>query len=120
MQPGMPGTKTYEEIVRILQAHYLPKPLVFAKHFRFHRRNQEEEEPIAQFVALLKKLTEYCEFGDVLNDTVRDKLVCDLRSEAMQKQLLTESSLALTKTMEIAVFTELTAKKAQQLSLSTQ
>lgn len=42
------------------------------------------------FVAALHKLAEHCEFGDVLNDSLRDRLVCGLRNEAIQKKLLTE------------------------------
>lgn len=70
------------------------------------------------FVAALKKLAEHCEFNDVVNDTIRDRLVCGLRSEAAQKRLLTESALTLGKAIEISVSIELATKKAHQLSTS--
>lgn len=68
------------------------------------------------FGAALKKLAEHCEFNDVLNDTIRDRLVCGLRSEAVQKRLLTESALILDKAIAISVSMELAAKEAHQLS----
>ncbi|XP_041714063.1 transmembrane 9 superfamily member 4-like [Coregonus clupeaformis] len=51
------------------------------------------------FAAELKR----CEFNDVLNYTIRDKLVCGLRSEAAQKSLLTESNLSLAKAIEVFI-----------------
>jgi len=86
VQPAKPGEKTYAEIVAMLSAHYSPKSLVIAERFRFHKINQEEGETVTMFVAALKKLSEHCEFSDVLNDTIRDRLVCGLRSKAIQKK----------------------------------
>lgn len=71
MQPEKPGSKTYLNIVTPLAACLSPKPLVIAERFRFHKRNQEEGELMAVFVATLKKLAEYCEFGIVSNDMMR-------------------------------------------------
>lgn len=118
VQPRKPGEKTYDEIVAVLSAHFSPKPLVIAERFRFHKRNQEEGETVTMFVAALKKLSEHCEFGDVLNDTIRDRLVCGLRSEAIQKRLLSESILTMQKATEISVSMELAAKEAQHFSSS--
>lgn len=53
------------------------------------------------FVVALRKLAEHCEFNDVLNDIIRDRLVCGLRSETTQKCLLTGSALTLDKAVEI-------------------
>ncbi|KAK0143183.1 CCHC-type zinc finger protein CG3800 [Merluccius polli] len=116
VQPDKPGAKSYEAIVATLATHFSPKPLVIAERFRFHKRNQEEGESVAVFVAALRRLAEHCEFGAVLNDTIRDRLVCGMRCEAAQKRLLTESALTLDKAMEISVSMELAARDAHQLS----
>lgn len=118
VQPNKPISKSYDDIVAILAAHFSPKPLVIAERFRFHKRNQEEGESVAVFVAALRRLAEHCEFGAALNDTIRDRLVCGMRSEAAQKRLLTESALTLDKAMEISVSMELAARDAHQLSTS--
>lgn len=70
------------------------------------------------FAAALKKLSEHCELNGVVNDIIRDRLVCGLRSEATLKRLLTESHLTLVKDIEISVSMELAAKEAHQLSSS--
>ena len=103
LQPVKPGSKTYEEILDILTNHLSPKPLVIAERFRFHKRGQEEGESVTMFMAALRKLAEHCEFGDGLNDTLRDRLVCGLRNEAVQKRLLTERTLTLEKAINVSV-----------------
>lgn len=55
-----------------------------------------------------------------MSDTICDSLVCGLRSEAIQKRLLSESNLTLQKATEISTSMEMAAKEAQQLSASTQ
>jgi hypothetical protein len=46
---------------------------------------------------------EFCEFGLNLNDTLRDRFVCGLRNDQIQKKLLTIRELSLDKALEIAV-----------------
>lgn len=117
--PEKPGDKSYDEIVATLKGHYSPKPLIIAERFRFNKRNQEEGESISQFVAVLKQLSEHCEFGRSMSDTIRDRLVCGMRSEAIQKRLLTESNLTLQRAIEVSTSMEMANKDAQQLSAST-
>uniref|UniRef100_A0AAX7VPE4 CCHC-type domain-containing protein n=3 Tax=Haplochromini TaxID=319058 RepID=A0AAX7VPE4_ASTCA len=115
LQPAKPGSKSFTEIVDTLTKHFSPKPLVIAERFKFHKRNQEEGESVTMFVASLRKLAEHCEFKDVLNDTLRDRLVCGLRNEAAQKKLLTESDLTLEKAINISVTMEMASKEAHAL-----
>ena len=42
----------------------------------------------------------HCAFGDYLSEAIRDCIVCGLRNEHIQKRLLAETDLTLTKTME--------------------
>lgn len=116
--PDKPGEKTYQEIVMKLSEHYLPKPLIIAERFRFHKRNQQEGETVAQYVAVSKQLSEHCNFGTHLQDALRDRFVCGLNNEAIQKRLLTEAVLTFQKAVEIAVAAETVAREAQQLSSS--
>ena len=79
--PDKPCTKPYGELVKILQDHLCPKPSIIAQRFRFHKRDLHDGESICDFVAELKRLSQHCDFGDNLNDTLRDRLVCGLTSE---------------------------------------
>ena len=83
--PTLPKDKTLDEIVDVLTKHYEPKTLVIAECFQFHRRNQAVGESVAEYVAGLRRLTRHCEFGAYLDDALRDRFVCGLRSETIQK-----------------------------------
>lgn len=48
----------------------------------------------------------HCAFSTYLEEALRDRFDCGLRSEAMQRRLLAESELSFTKAMELAQSTE--------------
>ena len=79
--PAKPGEKSYAELKKAMLDHLKPKPLVIAERFRFHRRNQTEGEGIAQYMAELRRLADRCKFGNHLEEALRDRLVCGIRSE---------------------------------------
>ena len=66
---------------------------MIAERFHFHRRNQAPEESVADFVAQLRRLATHCQFGGHLNKALRDHFMCRLKSEVMQKCLLSEIDL---------------------------
>ena len=68
----------------MLGDHLSPKPLSIAERFRLHKRKQLEGESISDYVAVLRKLAEHCDFGDRLTDDLRDRLVCGMRNESIQ------------------------------------
>jgi hypothetical protein len=103
--------------VNLLRDHLTPKPIVIAERFRFHKRNQPQCESVNAYIAELRKLTEFCEFGLNLNDTLRDRFVCGLRNDQIQKKLLTIRELSLDKTLEIAVAMETATKDAIELGM---
>ena len=85
------------------------------EQFRFHKRNQLEGETISAYLANLKKLLLYCEFRTNLNDMLRDRLVCGLHNELIQKRLLSEPDLSLAKESENALAMEVAAKDTLEL-----
>ena len=68
---------------------------------------------MAECVAELRKLTKQCEFGAQLDDALRDRFVCSLRSEAIQKNLLTETDLTFQRATDIAHTMETVTENAQ-------
>ena len=48
--PMKPVDMSYPELKEALRAHLKQKPLIIAKRFRFHRRNQGENETISQYM----------------------------------------------------------------------
>ena len=113
--PTAPADKTFEQLVGILKKHYEPKPLVIAERFAFHRRSQRPQESVKDFAAELQRLTIHCEFGAHLDEALRDRFVCGLASETIQKRLLTEKELTFSGAIDIAHGMESAAYHARAL-----
>ena len=67
------------------------------------------------FTAELQRLTIHCEFGAHLDEALRDRFVCGLASETIQKRLLTEKELTLSGAIDIAHGMESAAYHARAL-----
>ena len=50
----------------------------------------------------LKRLSEHCDFGVTLEDMIRDRLVCGVRSPKIQQRLLAETELSFDMALKIA------------------
>ena len=113
LAPKLPREKTYEEITAALMKHYEPKRAVIAERFHFHKRNQAAGESMADYEAALRRLATNCKFGTTLDETLRDRFVCGLRNEAVQRRLLSETELTHTKAMEMAQAMEAAERNAK-------
>ena len=102
LAPDKPGDKTLEVISAALCNHFEPKRSVITERFHFHKREQAAGESISDFDAALRKLAIHCQFGDTLQETFRDRFVCGLRHDAIQRRLLSESALTYKKALEVA------------------
>ena len=91
--PETPGGKTYDELIKLMAEHLSPKPPVIVQRYRFHSRVRQQGESVSVYVTQLKELARKCEFGDALNDMLRDRLVCGINDERVQKRLLVEVNL---------------------------
>ncbi|UYV80580.1 hypothetical protein LAZ67_19000797 [Cordylochernes scorpioides] len=107
----------YEEIVNILTGHFCPRPNLIVQRYHFNKHNQGNE-PIATYIAELRRLSENCEFVD-LDDRLRDRLVCGLKKESLVKRLLSEKDLTFEKAMDIALCDESASANASVLMETT-
>lgn len=106
--PAKPTDKSFQELTGILEQYLQPKPSILAERFKFRHRKQESNETISEYVAVLKKISKSCEFGNWLEDSLRDQLVCGISSETIRQRLFTEDKIdfgkayALARSMEAA------------------
>lgn len=111
VSPSKPAEKSYDEITTVLKQHLVPKPIVIAERLKFRRCVQKPGENIATYLVSLKQLAETCDYKAFLNEAPRDQLVRGLKSEAIQKHLLTEADLDLKKALEISQAMEAATKQ---------
>ena len=70
--PDKPGDKEYEELVKVLKEYHNPAPSEIVQRYKFHTRIRQPGESTTQFVAELRALAQYCNFGASLTDLLRD------------------------------------------------
>ena len=104
--PAKPTDKSFADLVQLVGDHYNPAPSVIVERFCFNTRIRQLGESVATFIAELRHLTRYCNFGDSLKDMLRDRLVCGIDNGPMQRRLLAEANLTLDKVVEIALAME--------------
>ena len=114
--PEKPTAKTYGQLVEVLTEHYSPKPTEVMQRFRFNSRSRKEGESVADYVAELRKLAEFCNFGASLNKMPRDRLVWGIKDPHTQKKLLAEHNLTLASTIQIAQGAETAEKNLREMS----
>ena len=113
--PSKPGEKTYQELIGALTAHFSPTYSPIVCRFKFHPRCRQLGESIAVFVPQLCSLSENCGFGNTLEDMLRDRLVCGICDNAIQKRLLAEHDLNFAKAVQLAQSMEMAAENVKEL-----
>ena len=113
--PEKPTARTFEKLVRLVNAHKNPQPLTIVQHFHFHSRSQMETETIPQYVAILRQLSTRCNFGDALDDMLWDRLVCGLRDAALLRRILSEKDLTFQHAIDICQAHEVAARDTLNL-----
>ena len=73
-----PDEVSLQAIIDKVNAHYNPRPSAIIQRFKFNSRSQQPGESLPTYVAELRKLSEFCEYGDQLDQMLRDRLVCGI------------------------------------------
>ena len=89
--------KKYQEVIDKFDSHFKVRRNTIFERARFNRRCQKEGESSEQYITELYRLIEFCEYGDLKEEMLRDRLVVSIRDTALSDKLQTESDLMLEK-----------------------
>ena len=70
--PGSLDSLSYDELVSKVKDHKEPAPSVIVRRFQFNTRNQKPSESVSEYIAVLRKAAEHCNYGDSLSEMLRD------------------------------------------------
>ncbi|KAJ8871284.1 hypothetical protein PR048_027592 [Dryococelus australis] len=107
---------SYEELIQVLNSHFDPKKNEIASCFVFANRKQQPTETIAEFVAELKRLSRGCNFQD-LEKQLLIRIVCGVKYERLQHQLLSESNLTFDMAVKISAAFEVANRNGRLFQL---
>lgn len=115
LSPDKPGDKSFTDLTNLLQSHYNPRPSEIVQRFKFNSRSRAADETLTEYVAVLRELAQHCNYGDKLKEMLRDRLVCGIGDDRIQRRLLAESDLTFEKALKIAQAIETANKDVRDL-----
>ena len=101
------------------EAHFVVKRNVIFERDKFNLRSQQDGESVDNFITDLYCLAEYCEFGTLRDDLIRDRIVVGIKDKKLSEQLQLDSKLTLEKAITKTRQSE-TVKKQQTVLQETQ
>ena len=60
---------------------------VIIEHTKFNKRSQLPDEPVEQFIASLYNLAADCNFGELKDKLIRDRIVVGIRNTSLSERL---------------------------------
>ena len=125
--PRTPADLTYVELCKLLQTHFEPKINTILQRYNFCSAYRKKEQSICDFVAELKNLARNCDFGQmkvdaqltaqlILEEYLRDRLVCGVADSAIQRRLSGEADLDFKNALQTAFAMESAAVNTAQLN----
>ncbi|XP_064488523.1 uncharacterized protein K02A2.6-like [Ornithodoros turicata] len=106
----------YKEALATLEKRYAENYNVMVERRKFRQRSQLPDESIAEYVTALRGLAITCNYGTMLDETLRDQLVDKALLPQVRERLLLEgSTLTLERATQIASHVEQSRKETQRI-----
>ena len=107
--------KKIEKVLLKFEEHCEPKKNVSYERYKFFSRAQESGESIDQYVTILRKLCETCEFGTLKNSLIKDRIVLGVSNTKTRERLLRVPDLTLEKALDVVRSAEATEMQMKEL-----
>lgn len=108
---------TCEDVLKVISLKMVPKKNVIYNRYIFNCRNQEEEI-FDLFYGELTKLIDECNYGDIRDDLLRDKIVFGIKDLALKKELLKRDNLTLNDAVNLCRAAEVTERQMKTFTHS--
>ena len=93
-----------------------PQANVTMERHKFNTRVQQRGESIQSYVSDLKNKASTCEFEDLKDEMIKDRLVCGIENDKLRRSLLREDKLTLQKAIELCQISELSEQRMKELT----
>ena len=93
-----------------------PQTNIIVERHKFKTRNQREGETTEAYITDLKKLANQCEYGNLRNDLIRDRIVCGIKNENTRRQMLKQADLTIERAIQLCQIDELTDERLKEMT----
>ena len=87
----------YSKVLEKLNGFFKVRKNVILERAKFNRRYQLPGESAEQYITTLYRLVENCQYGELAQEMIRDRLVVGISDKALSEQLCTHADLTLEK-----------------------
>ena len=107
--------KNQSTILEKLGEHFEPLRNTIYERYMFNSAMQSDGESIEQFLSKLRKLAATCQYGSLLDEMLRDRIVIGVHNSHTRARLLREKGLTLQKAYDICRSSEVAENQVKTL-----
>ncbi|UYV78715.1 K02A2.6-like [Cordylochernes scorpioides] len=105
-----------KEMLDMLTNHFKPFKNTIQRRNAFFTCVQKEKQGIMEFVTELKHLAQECEFENLTESLIRDRLIIGILDREVKRKLLEDPQLTLPRAISIAMISESTCSQVASLN----
>ena len=105
-------------ILKLWEEHCKGKTNIIYERYKFNNCAQQADERFDHYLVRLRELASTCDYGNLTDDFLRDRIVCGITDNTLRKRLLQESSLTLDKCVMLCKASEATVTHMQAMKLT--
>ncbi|KAG7298860.1 hypothetical protein JYU34_017315 [Plutella xylostella] len=105
-------SESLSDVLSQFDEFFLPKKNTTVERHKFFTREQKDFESTEQYVYELNKMAATCNFKDLCDELVKDRLICGINDGALRERLLREPDLTLSRALDICRLAELSRVQA--------
>ena len=109
---NIPNEASYDYLKQSLDRYFGVRRNLIIERAKFNRRVQQQGESIDVFIQDLYRLVEHCEYGELREQLLRDRIVVGVIVDALSDRLQAQADLTLDQSVQISRQTE--ARKQQR------
>lgn len=108
-------TPSLTDIIKEFETFCIGKTNECYERFIFNSRQQETDEPFDKYLSELRKLVKTCQYGQLEDDLLRDRILIGIRCAETRRRLLQTHDLNLEKTIAICRTNETAATQIKTM-----
>ena len=109
----------YKTMIEKFDSHFCTKSNITFLRFKFFNVKQQENQPVDDFVNELRTKAQECEFLELTESLIRDRIVCGINNLKLQERLLREPDLTLDRAILLCKADEDTIKQTTEIQKHT-
>ena len=104
-------SNSYDRVKQRFQDFFYVRPNVIYERAKFNLRKQEVGESVDDFLTSLHTLVETCNYGNLRDEMIRDRIVVGILDESLAERLQLDAALTLAGCIKLVKDTDVVKKQ---------